>query len=150
MRIVFRHVLYGTDIATRGAHSNGNRGSARRASRIWRTTSCTISIATSVPYCWPRLLLHQQQSWRPPNLKTPTSRFESTIGTTVIITTGMTTKTALTGVTCKNSTGVIVNTKDSITGCRSTIGAGATVIRTATTTADRQQTVSGSPVCQRA
>src|ERR1700736_4264747 len=33
MRIVFRHVLYGTDIATRGAHSNGNRGSARRASR---------------------------------------------------------------------------------------------------------------------
>ena len=150
MRIVFRLVLYGTDSAARGAHSNGNRGSARRASRIWRTTSCTTSIATSVPYCWLRLLLHQRQSWRPPNLKTPTSRFESTIGTTVIITTGMTTKTALTGVTCKNSTGVIVNTKGSITECRSTIGAGATVIRTATTTADRQQTVSGLPVCQRA
>jgi hypothetical protein len=56
--------------------------------------SCAVWIATSVHYFW-RPLLHQPQSSPTPDLKTPVSRSESTIGTMVITIMETTTKTRL-------------------------------------------------------
>jgi hypothetical protein len=82
-------------------------------------------------YSWLLPLLHQPWWWPKPKLKRPASRSESTIGTTVITTTGTITKTAPTGVTWWNSTGVIVPTTGSTTKCSGITGTGATVMRTA-------------------
>jgi len=77
--------------------------------------SRAVWIAISVHYFW-RPLLHQPQSWPTPDLKTPVSRSESTIGTTVTIITGPITRTAPTGATWEHSTGVIFGALGVMTG----------------------------------
>src|SRR4029077_15335134 len=98
--------------------------------------------ATSVRYSWLLPLLRQPQSLPIPDLKKAASRCESTIGITVITTTGTTTRTAPTGVTWRHDTGGIVSTRCSTTECSGTTGIGATVIQTAISKTGREQSVS--------
>jgi hypothetical protein len=74
----------------------------------------------SVVLSWLLLLLHQPRSWPPPNLKTPVSRSETTIGIIVITTTGTTAKTAPTAVTWQHHADLIGSTTGNTTECSGT------------------------------